>query len=111
VVARAFVGNGTALITSDIGQSTEIQIARLSSIRCDVLVIPHHGSRNSTSTLLLNRAKPLIALVPAASGNTHGHPHPEALQRLDSREIVTRWPARDGECGARWTGTRWEAYP
>jgi competence protein ComEC len=111
LVTRIELGTGTAIITSDIGRSTEKRISTLSSLDCDVLVVAHHGSRSSTSAPLLDNSSPLFALIPAGIGNTHGHPHREVLERLTERGIVVRRPDGDGRCGVRWKGGRWEAYP
>jgi competence protein ComEC len=111
LVLRALVAGRRVLLTSDIGLSTELRVARLSSLASDVLVVPHHGSRGSCSSRLLSAAGARVALIPAASGNRHGHPHPEVLERLDSRGIRTRWPARDGACGVRLVGSEWIMYP
>ncbi len=111
LAARIDIGTGTAVVTADIGRTTERRLASLSRLQCDVLIIPHHGSRNGSSSSLLDAAAPTIALVPAAPGNTHGHPHPEVLDRLAARGIVVRKPMRDEPAGARWNGRRWQAFP
>ena len=111
LVARAVFQNGVVLLTADIGHRTEVAVSRVGFLGCDVLVVPHHGSRHSSSNLLLSNASPGIALIPAAPGNNHGHPHEEVLTRLADRDIEFRYPARDGRCGARWNGKRWQAFP
>lgn len=111
LVARVCTEHGVVLITSDIGRPTENRLARLGHLGCDVLVVPHHGSRSSTSEEFLDAASPAIALVPAGPGNTYGHPHPEALSRLVARRIPVRVPARDGWCGARYADGRWRPFP
>ena len=111
LVARIDLGPGSAVLTADIGRATERRLASSTRLGCDVLVIPHHGSRNGSSFSLLDAAAPTIALVPAAPGNTHGHPHGEVLERLAARGIVVRKPMRDEPAGARWNGRRWQAFP
>ncbi len=111
LVARVLLEHGTVLVTSDIGRSTEARIARLGHLDCEVLVVPHHGSRHATAEGFLDAADPVIALVPAGPGNSYGHPHPEALRRLAARHIPLRVPARDGWCGARYTDGRWMPFP
>ncbi len=111
LVVRVDLGPGSALITSDIGRTTERRLSRETRLDCDVLVVPHHGSRNGGSSYLLDAASPAVALIPASSGNTHGHPHHEVLERLAARGIVVRTPTRDEAAGARWNGRRWQAFP
>jgi competence protein ComEC len=111
LVFRAISDRGTALVTADIGRRTERILARTGPLRSAVLVVPHHGSRDSTSSALLEASSPEVALIPAAPGNTHGHPSPEVRQRLAERHIPYRYPARDGRCGARWNGQEWVLFP
>jgi competence protein ComEC len=111
LVVRVDLGPGSALITSDIGRTTERRLSSSTRLECDVLVVPHHGSRNGSSSCLLDSAAPVIALVPAAPGNTHGHPHREVVDRLTAHGIVVRIPARDEATGARWNGRRWRPFP
>ncbi len=111
LVVRAVFQHGVVLLTADIGRRTEVAVSRVGFLGCDVLVVPHHGSRHSSSQLLLAHTSPRIALIPAAPGNNHGHPHEVVLTKLTNRGIAYRYPARDGQCGARWDGRQWEAFP
>ena len=111
LVARTRFESGIALITADIGRSTERTLAGAGPLQSAILVVPHHGSRGSTSAALLEATAPAVALIPAAPGNTHGHPHAEVLKRLADRHIPVRYPARDGRCGVRWDGEKWVPYP
>lgn len=78
------VANGQrALIPGDIGADIEarlLQDARLGQL--DVLVVPHHGSRFSSSAAFLRATQPQVALVSAGFANRFGHPSPEASARL-----------------------------
>jgi competence protein ComEC len=111
LVARAVLPGGSVVITSDIGRPAERQISGIGLLDCDVLVIPHHGSRGSSSNAFLDATSPAIALIPAGPGNTHGHPNEEVVERLAGRGMTVRYPARDGWCGARWDGNAWTAFP
>jgi competence protein ComEC len=105
------LGPGSVVAASDISRSTERRLPAGGRLDCELLVVPHHGSRGSTSDHLLDATTPAIALIPAAAGNTHGHPHPEVVARLAGRGIVIRRPTRDAACGAAWNGSRWVAFP
>jgi len=111
LVARLHLAGGIVLVTSDIGRTTEIRLARHGRLACDVLIVPHHGSRNSASSALLAAAAPQIALIPAGPRNLHGHPHPDVLRRLDARGVPYRFPARDGSCGACLVDGVWRVFP
>lgn len=111
LVARVVFAGGTVLATADIGRTTEYRLARNASLQSDVLLVPHHGSRGSTGPLFLDRVEPSVALIPAAPGNSHGHPSREVLDRLEARGVPYRYPAHDGRCGAKWDGNEWVLFP
>lgn len=76
----------TIVLTGDANFDTEEYIlARgyLDGVDADVLKVGHHGSETSTSTALLNEIDCEYAIISVGEGNTHGHPTPEALQRLE----------------------------
>jgi competence protein ComEC len=111
LVVRLRQPSGVVLIPGDIGASTEFRLSRLASLACHVLIVPHHGSRGSCSSILLEASAPEVALIPAGPQNIHHHPHPEVLERLAVRRIAIRYPARDGRCGVRYDHGRWAPFP
>lgn len=48
----------------------------------DILVVPHHGGKESGDEIFLKAVSPSVALVSAGFGNRFGHPRPETLRRL-----------------------------
>jgi competence protein ComEC len=54
-------------------------------LRSDVLLVPHHGSRGSTSAEFLERVSPRICVISARGGTPLRHPHPELIRRLEER--------------------------
>jgi competence protein ComEC len=63
------------------------------------MMVPHHGSRTSSSAVFLDRVAPRIAFVQAAYRSRFGHPAPEVLARYAERAITV---VRSDRCGA-WT--------
>ncbi len=51
------------------------------------LVLGHHGSRTSTSELILEKLPQLRWAVSSARRSRYGHPHPEVVERLAKRKI------------------------
>lgn len=51
------------------------------ALTADVLLVPHHGSRGSSSDVFLAAVKPRWALVQAGYRNRYGHPAPATLER------------------------------
>ena len=52
-------------------------------LRADALVLPHHGSKTSTTEAFLDAVDPAVAIVSVGASNPHGHPHEEVLARLE----------------------------
>lgn len=48
----------------------------------DILKVGHHGSSTSSSANFLKQIKPKIALISCGTGNSYGHPHQKAIDRL-----------------------------
>ena len=71
------------LLTGDISTAIEAEILpHLSRVTTRVLKVAHHGSRTSSSSLLLGTWRPQIALISCGRGNRFGHPTTEVLERL-----------------------------
>lgn len=75
-------GESTVLLTGDVGEVVEPQIAAQIENPITILKVGHHGSRNSSSMEFLNKTKPQYSVISAGRDNTYGHPHPETLDRL-----------------------------
>jgi competence protein ComEC len=58
-------------------------------LRSDVLIVPHHGSKTSSTENFISAVQPRYALVPAGYRNRYGHPKPEVVQRYkDAGSVV-----------------------
>ena len=89
------------LLAGDLEAVQERALARREpDLRADVLLVPHHGSKTSSSVELLAAVRPEIALVQAGYRNRYGHPALPVLARYQAAGIrVVASPA----CGAwRW---------
>ena len=73
-------------------------MARLGrSLRSQVLLVPHHGSRTSSTDAFVEAVAPGIAVVQAAYRNRFGHPAPQVEARY--RALGVEW-LRSDRCGA-----------
>lgn len=85
------ISNGTrsALLAGDIEQVQEARlVAELGSrLQADLLLVPHHGSKSSSSGLFLDAVQPRIALVQAGYRNRFNHPAQSILVRYEKRRI------------------------
>ncbi|MDP3948868.1 MAG: MBL fold metallo-hydrolase [bacterium] len=72
------------LLTADIGAEIEKYLADNFDLRADILKVPHHGSRFSSSDFFLKAVKPKVAIIEVGSKNSYGHPTQETLRRLSN---------------------------
>jgi competence protein ComEC len=89
IVLRLQFGSRVFLLTGDIERVTE---GELTDIRSDVVKVPHHGSRTSSTSGFVERASPQIAVISVGRRSRFGHPHPEVVRRwqlLDAEVITT----------------------
>lgn len=73
-------GNTRFLFMGDADTTVENSLS--GNIDCDVLKVGHHGSRTASGSDFLQRCSPAYAVISCGQGNSYGHPHEEALQRL-----------------------------
>ncbi|MEJ8839086.1 DNA internalization-related competence protein ComEC/Rec2 [Ramlibacter sp. AN1133] len=100
-VLRVDNGHASALLAGDIEQPQEAALlARAAPLAADVLLVPHHGSRTSSSQAFLEAVRPWAALVQAGYRNRFGHPAPAVQHRYQERGIVLALSPRCG--AARW---------
>ena len=92
------------LFTGDISRKVERQLARRypGFAPVDLLIVPHHGSRTSTSADLLDWARPARAVFSAGFRHHFGHPHPSVVQRLLSRGVAVFSTADAGAVQFSW---------
>jgi competence protein ComEC len=85
------------LFPGDIEKETEYELARGPHLEpVDVLLVPHHGSRTSSSIPFLQRLKPRIAILSVGFDNPFHLPAGKISQRYDALGIQTYRTDRDG---------------
>jgi competence protein ComEC len=95
IVLQAEVGGRRILLTGDIEREAELWLGDR-DLRADVMKVPHHGSRSSSSSGLLDNVAPRLAVISCGRHNLFGHPHPSVLEALEERDIRTWRTDRDG---------------
>lgn len=94
----------SVLLTGDIEREQEAALLAggAEALRSDVLIVPHHGSKTSSTVAFLAAVQPRVAVFQAGYRNRFGHPAPEVLERYRARGIAIE---ASPSCGA----FRWEA--
>jgi competence protein ComEC len=78
VALELVFGDVHLLLTGDLEAAGE---ARLDVGRAQIVKVPHHGSRSSSSPGFVERVGPRVALVSAGFRNRFGHPDPVVVAR------------------------------
>ena len=82
-VLEVRIANHTVVLTGDIESPVETLLARNGAIsQADIVLIPHHGSRTSSSDLFVSTVRPKVAIVSAGFENRWGFP---------KEDIVSAW--------------------
>jgi competence protein ComEC len=86
------------LLTGDIEAEAERTLAEEAGDRmaAEILKVAHHGSRSSTTPLLLEKIRPRVALISCGEHNSYGHPAEEVLDRLRESGAHVFRTDRDG---------------
>jgi competence protein ComEC len=100
-VLRVDTGGSAMLLTGDIERAAERAIARAGAARTEVLLVPHHGSRSSSSPPFLATVRPRLAVVSAGYRNRFGHPAAEVLERYAAAGVRILRTERDGAVTVR----------
>ena len=88
-VLRVSAGPHVVLLTGDVERLAEADLLAQGELEyADVLLVPHHGSRTSSTPAFVAATRPRWALVPAGHRNRWGFPKPD---------VVGRWEAAGAE--------------
>jgi competence protein ComEC len=114
-VIRVASRGGSALLAADIERQAEAEIVarEANRLRADVLVVPHHGSRTSSTPAFVSSVSPSVALVSAGWRNRFRQPAPEVVARYQAQGAVilrtdlhgalrARLPAAEGRPVEAW---------
>ena len=120
-VLRIANAQHSALLTGDIEQAQEASLVQALAglpvpvaatqavvrpgLRADLLLVPHHGSKTSSSEAFLDAVQPRIAVVQAGYRNRFGHPASPVLVRYADRQVLL---IDTPHCGAL-TWQSWQA--
>lgn len=114
-VIKVSSAHGSLLLTGDIEQYAEQMLLESSSdqVHADVMVMPHHGSKTSSSMAFIRKVHPKVAIATAGYLNRFGHPKPEVVARYQALGSQTLRSDQDGAIvldflpGAQPHVTRW----
>ena len=97
IVLRLKFGERSILLTGDIEKAAERSLIESGQeLWADVVKVPHHGSKSSSTDAFVLATRPTFAIVSVGRKSIFGHPHAEVVQRWQANgaTLVTT-----GECG------------
>jgi competence protein ComEC len=75
------------LLPGDIEAEAEEELSHLAAnaLKSTVLLVPHHGSKTSSTPVFLEHVNPTIAVISAGYKNIFGFPHEKILKRYQTQ--------------------------
>jgi len=108
LVLRLEHGATSTLLPGDIEGKVESELVeRGDPLDADLLKVPHHGSRTSSSAAFLAAVTPQTAVVSLGENNPFGYPHRQVLERLEQAGARVLRTDRDGAVTAISDGRTW----
>ena len=98
VVMKIEFGSRSFLMTGDIERTTEANLIAddCDGIRVDVVKVPHHGSKSSSTDAFVDCTRPKVAVISVGRRSRFGHPHADVVQRWRDAGVEIM---RTGESG------------
>jgi competence protein ComEC len=92
-VLKITSASGSLLLTGDIERPVEMALVEqqqsnqaVISLKSDVMVAPHHGSKTSSSVQFISEIQPNLTIFTAGYLNRFRHPRPEIVKRYEDTQ-------------------------
>ena len=101
LVSRLCYKSFSMIFTGDIEEKAENELLSMykntNKLKSNIIKIPHHGSKTSTTEGFINAVNPQIALIGVGKNNVFGHPNKQIIDRLQNNRIKVFRTDNDGE--------------
>ena len=86
----------SVMMTGDLTGEDEMKIIKDGlNLKADILKVPHHGSRYSSTEAFIDSVDPVCAIIQVGKNN-FGHPNPEIIENYEKQGIMVFRTDRDG---------------
>jgi competence protein ComEC len=100
----------TVLITGDIEKQVEAHLLiQPIDLSADIFLVPHQGSKTSSTTAFIDAVQPRLALIAAGYKNHYGHPHHRVTERYLQRGIELMSTIDSGTIVIELDGATWKS--
>lgn len=107
IVVKVNFGKNSFLFPADAGKSVEDELIYSGhSLRSDVLMLGHHGSKYSSSNEFLKEVRPKLAIISVGENNRYKHPAKRVIKSLDDMGIKYLRTDQDGDIVLRSDGEK-----
>ncbi|MGB1801284.1 MAG: DNA internalization-related competence protein ComEC/Rec2, partial [Gammaproteobacteria bacterium] len=98
---------GSVLLTGDIEKEAEAVLVKKyhEKLASDILLVPHHGSKTSSTKAFISAVSPEYAFIPAGYKNRFGFPKQDIMARYDAFNVKTYVSYETGELSAKFVET------
>jgi len=88
-VLKVTAGGRSMLLTGDIEKPAEAELVarEAAALASDVLLVPHHGSKTSSTLEFLAAVRPSTAVIPVGYRNRFAHPHEAVMDRYAQMKV------------------------
>jgi competence protein ComEC len=87
-VLRVQAGSDSVLLTGDIerGAERDLLYRVAAKLPSNILVVPHHGSKTSSTAAFIDAVSPRVALFPVGYRNRYGFPKETVVKRYEDKK-------------------------
>ena len=104
-VLQISAGSHRVLLTGDIERAAEVGLLRSGRLQdVDAVIVPHHGSRTSSSVSFVQSLHPEMAIISAGFGNRWALPHVDVVERWQASGAEVMTTAASGAISLRLCG-------
>lgn len=106
-VLRLVYNKNSFLFTGDAEFKSEKDMVNSKKLlKADVLKVGHHGAKESSSQLFLDKVQPKIAVIGVGAKNSYGHPTNETLNRFKKYKTTIYRTDKNGSVVVSSDGTK-----
>ncbi len=108
VVVKVSAGTVDFLLMGDLPSEEEVRLLQSGfDLSAEIIKVGHHGSRYSSSEEFLSAVNPELCVIEVGKDNKFGHPHKEALDRLDKAGCQIKETKDKGTITVLSDGIKW----